>query len=181
MPDAPGVKHASPRVARVREVKRAMRRLAVAATAACLALAPVLAGGLAQAGAASTVHFQPESIAAFDSQLAAGEIHAVTFYKTAHKMHVSMNDHSHFSVSYQPQEGEKLEAAVREKGVPIKIAKASTTAKAKAPVKHKLRYIVGGVVVVVIVAVVIVLLIGRRRALAAGDGPGTPDAAPGPD
>jgi hypothetical protein len=45
------------------------------------------------------------------------------------------------------------------------------TAKAKktAAVKHKLRYIAGGLLILAILVVLVVLLIGRRRALAEGD------------
>jgi hypothetical protein len=46
---------------------------------------------------------------------------------------------------------------------------ATVTVKKTAPVKHKLRYIAGGILIVVIIVVLIVLLVGRRRAVA-GEG-----------
>jgi hypothetical protein len=113
--------------------------------------------------AASVVHFQPESLSAFQRQLAAGEIHAVTFNKIPHSMHLSLNDHQHLLVVYPPQQYKAVFAQVTAKGVSVKFVKhAKAAAK---PAHHKLRYIAGGILVLFIVVVLIVLLVGRRRTL----------------
>ena len=55
-------------------------------------------------------------------------------------------------------------------GARVTIAKAKPKAAAKPAVRHKLRYIAGGILVVVIVVVAAVLLIDRRRKLGEGGG-----------
>jgi hypothetical protein len=146
-----------------RGLTRALPTASLVLSTACLMLTLALAS--ASQASAATVHFQHESMSAFEHQLAAGEIHAATFNKKAHSLHLSMNDHRHFLVSYPSHEEPQIAAKLEAKGVPVKIEKhASTTAAAK-PVKHKLRYIAGGILVLIIVAIVIVLLVGRRRAL----------------
>jgi hypothetical protein len=54
---------------------------------------------------------------------------------------------------------------------------ASVQVKKAAPVKHKLRYIAGGILILVIIVVLIVLLIGRRRALAEEGSPRSGESA----
>jgi hypothetical protein len=132
-----------------------------------LALAAMV---LALPAGAATVHFQKESVKAYEGQLRKGEVHAVTFHPgtpTGH-LHISLNDGGHMTVAYAPAEQAKLVAAAQAANTRVKVASASVKAKA-APVKHKLRYIVGGALIVVIVVVLVVLLIGRRRAVA-GEG-----------
>ncbi len=84
-------------------------------------------------------------------------------------LHISLNNGGHMTVAYASAEQAKLEAAARAANTRVKVASATAKPKAAA-VKHKLRYIVGGVLIVVIIAVLVVLLIGRRRAVA-GEGP----------
>jgi hypothetical protein len=124
------------------------------------------------------IHFQHESVPAFERQLSANEVHAVTFHPSARDFHVSLNDGLHMSVTYPAGQEPALVAQARAKGVPVKIAVASS--HKTAPVHHKLRYILGGVLVVVILVVLAVLLLGRRRALAEdADGPAA-GSEPGP-
>ncbi|HEY1457088.1 MAG TPA: hypothetical protein VGF15_01100 [Solirubrobacteraceae bacterium] len=143
-------------------MNRSIRLSMSARLALCTVLALAALSG-ASAGAASVFHFQRESMQEFQSQLAKGEIHAATFNKVPHSLHLSMNDHRHLLVVYPPAEYKQLYTQLKAKGVSVAIEKhAKTAAK---PAKHTLRYIAGGILVVVILVVLIVLLIGRRRDL----------------
>jgi hypothetical protein len=143
--------------------------------AVCLVLvATVLA---APAGAA-TVHFEKESLKAYEGELHKGEVHAVAFHpgSPVGHLHISLNNGGHMTVAYASAEQAKLVAAARVANARVKIANATAQPK-KAAAKHKLRYIVGGILIVVIVVVLVVLLIGRRRAVA-GEGRASSEESP---
>jgi hypothetical protein len=125
------------------------------------------------AGAGAATHFQHESFKAFEKQLSAGQIHAATFNKKAHSLHLSLNDGRHMLVSYPSHEEPQLAAKLRAKGVPVAVEKRKVATKA---VHHTLRYIAGGIVVIVIVVVAAVLLVDRRRKLGAAAGAGAAPA-----
>jgi hypothetical protein len=131
-----------------------MKRLLLAA--ACAISASVLL-----ATPALATHFQPESYAELLAQLHRREIVALVLHPTGPRAHASVRNGQHFTVLYTPAEVTPLRAAARAGGASFTIA----TAKPKAPVHHKLRYIAGGVLIVVILVVLVVLLLGRRRAL----------------
>jgi hypothetical protein len=118
------------------------------------------------AGAAS-VHFEKESVQSYEGELHKGEVHAVTFHPgaTTGHLHISLNNGGHMTVAYAAGEQGKLVAAARAARTRVKVLSA-TAAPKKAPVKHKLRYIAGGILIIVILVVLVVLLIGRRRAVA---------------
>jgi hypothetical protein len=152
-----------------RSIRRPSAPLALLCTAllALLVAAPAIAAG---------VHFERESLASYEAQLRKGEVHALTFHPasggSAGHLHISLNNGEHMTVTYAASEQPKLVAQARAAGARVKVAVA--TAKKAAPVKHKLRYIAGGILIVAIVVVLIVLLIGRRRAVAAEGGPQEP-------
>jgi hypothetical protein len=151
-------------------MNRSSRRVNVALAALCVALGVTV---LAVPAGAATVHFQKESVQAYEGELHHGEVHAVTFHPgtpTGH-LHISLNNGGHMTVAYPASQQGKLVAQARAANARVKIATAQT--KKTAAVKHKLRYIAGGVLIVVIVVVLVVLLIGRRRAVA-GEGPKPP-------
>ncbi len=143
----------------------------------CAALAMVVLA--VPAGAATVIHFQKEGVQAYEVQLHKGEVHALTFHPgtpTGH-LHISMSNGTHFTVAYASSEQGKLVAQAQADHARVQIATAQV--KKAAPVKHKLRYIAGGILILVIVVVLIVLLIGRRRALAeGGERPTGESAAP---
>jgi hypothetical protein len=118
------------------------------------------------AGAATVIHFQKEALSAYEAQLHKGEVHALTFHPgtTTGHLHISMDNGTHYTVAYAASEQSKLVAQAQADHARVQVA--TVTVKKTAPVKHKLRYIAGGILIVVIVVVLIVLLIGRRRALA---------------
>jgi hypothetical protein len=145
-------------------MNRSNRRLGGGLAAVCVAIA---ASALATTATAAAAHFEKESLQAYEGQLHHGEVHAVSFHpgtSTGH-LHISLNSGGHMTVAYASGEQAKLVATARAANARVKIASATAKPKA-APVKHKLRYIVGGVLIVVILIVLVVLLIGRRRAVA---------------
>jgi hypothetical protein len=146
-------------------MNRSSRRVDAGLAAVCLALTAMV---LAVPAGAATVHFEKESLQAYEGQLHHGEVHVVSFHpgtSTGH-LHISLNSGGHMTVAYASGEQAKLVAAARAANARVKIASATAKPKQAAPVKHKLRYIVGGVLIVVILIVLVVLLIGRRRAVA---------------
>jgi hypothetical protein len=79
-------------------------------------------------------------------------------------LHLTLKDGRHMLVKYAAHGEPALAAQLAAKGVPVTIKKPAEAAKeAKKPVKHKLRYIAGGILVVVVVVVAGVLLFDRRR------------------
>jgi ATP-dependent Zn protease len=133
--------------------------------------------------AAAAVHFTHESYQAFQGQLQSSQIHAVTFNKKAHTVHVTLNDGRHMLAIYPSHDEPQLAALLQAKGVSVKVEKHKTKTKA---VHHTLRYIAGGILVIVILVILMVLLVGRRRSLMrAADGKDSqaegaaPPAAPG--
>jgi hypothetical protein len=125
---------------------------------------------LAVPAGAATVHFEKESVQAYEGQLHHGQVHALTFHPgtpTGH-LHISLNNGGHMTVAYASSEQGKLVAQAQAANARVKIAAVQT--KKTAAVHHKLRYIAGGILIVVIIVVLVVLLIGRRRAVAE-DGP----------
>lgn len=135
--------------------------------ALCLALTVLVLA--VPAGAASAVHFTHESYTEFQKQLNAGQIHAVTFNKKAHTVHVSLNDGRHVLASYPSHDEPQIAAQLTAKGASVKVKKVK---KKPAAVHHTLRYVAGGIVVILILAVLVVLLIGRRRTLVGTGGEG---------
>jgi hypothetical protein len=133
--------------------------LALLCSASMLAVTPALAA----------VSYEKESLAEYEQQLAGGQISAVTINKFIRTLRITLKDGRHVLATY-PKHGEPAVAAhLHAKGVPVTVLTpevAQKEAKSK-PVKHKLRYIAGGVLIVVIVIVGAVLLIVRRRRLAA--------------
>lgn len=114
---------------------------------------------------AVTVTYTPESLAEYEHQLAAGQVHAVTINKDLRRLHVTLADGSHVSARYPPKQEPTYAAALQAKHVAVTVlTPTEAVAEAKAvPVHHKIRYIVGGVVIVVIVVVAGVLIYRRRR------------------
>jgi magnesium-transporting ATPase (P-type) len=144
-----------------------MNRSSRGASAALVALLPALSAAvLAVPAGAATIHFEKESLQAYEAQLRHGQVHALTFHPgaaTGH-LHISLNNGAHMTVVYAETEQGKLVAQAQAAKARVKVAAAVT--KKTTAVKHKLRYIAGGILIVVIVIVLMVLLIGRRRAVA---------------
>jgi hypothetical protein len=143
---------------------------------ALLSVVLAVAVAAASASAATVIHFQSESLPAFEAQLHKHEVHAVTFHPTPAPghIHVSMNDGRHFTVVYAAGEQAHLVALASANGARYTVA--TVKPKAAKSTHHTLRYIAGGIVIVVIVVVVTVLLVDRRRKLNEGG----PDAKPAP-
>ncbi|HEX4188260.1 MAG TPA: hypothetical protein VHY83_10215 [Solirubrobacteraceae bacterium] len=133
---------------------------------ACIALVSLLAA--VPSSAAEAVHYQKESVQEYETQLAGAQIAAATFNKRLRSIHLTLKDGRHVLVKYGKGEEPKYAAVLRAKGIPVTILTPSVAAKeVKKPVKHKLRYIAGGILVLVVVVVGAVLLIDRKRKRAA--------------
>jgi hypothetical protein len=145
--------------------------------AACLmpalALCAALAAPSAQASAVATVvtatapsavsvHYEEESLEAFEAQLRAAALARAEFNKVAHHLHLTLRDGRHMLVDYPGHEQPQLQAKLLAAGVPVTI---EYTPKAAKPAHHTLRYVAAGALVVVVV-VLGVLLVARRRRLA---------------
>ncbi len=141
--------------------------------AACLALVllspaamaasgtPTGAAGAAESGAV----YHKESEAAFEQQLASGQIVAARINKRRRSVRIRLKDGSHVLVRYPPKQEPRVRAELLAKGVPVKVLeKAEAIAEQKAkPKHHKLRYIVGGAAIVVIAVVGTLIYFWRRR------------------
>jgi hypothetical protein len=114
------------------------------------------------------VRYQKESVQEYEKQLAASQIEAATVNKRVRSIHLTLKDGRHVLVKYAAHEEPKFVAQLQAKGVPVTILASAQAAKeAKKPVKHKLRYIAGGILVAIVIIVGAVLLIDRRRKRAA--------------
>jgi hypothetical protein len=150
-------------------MNRTIRRPNAALAVLCIAILSLL---VVAPAIAAGIHFERESLKSYETQLHKGEVHALTFHPasgggSAGHLHISLNNGEHMSVTYVASEQGKLVAQAQAANARMKVA--TVTVKKTAPVKHKLRYIAGGILIVVIVVVLIVLLVGRRRAVA-GEG-----------
>ncbi len=157
-------------------MNRSSRAVNAALATLCLALCGAV---FAVPAGAAAVHFEKETLQAYEAQLHHGQIHALTFHPgpTIGHLHISLNNGAHMTVAYAIDEQGKLVAQARTSGARVKVA--AVTTKKTTAVKHKLRYIAGGILILVIIIVLIVLLIGRRRAVAAeGPGPSQESTAP---
>ena len=164
--------HAAPSDARVPPMTTSTRasltgRIAVLVVS--LACASLLAGAVA--AHAATIVYAPENFPEYQQQLAGGKIKAVTINRRLRSLRITLTDGHYVLAHYKPREQKKVDAALKLKGVPVTLLTPAEAAKevgnkklkAKKPVKHKLRYIAGGVLIVVIIIVGVVLLVRRRR------------------
>jgi hypothetical protein len=136
---------------------------ALLALAICLAL-PLLAPAANAAEGAVTYHHV--SLAQFEAQLAGGRIHAATINKRVRSARLTLNNGQHMLVKYLPHQEPQFIAKLQAKGVAVTVLAPSQAIKqAKKPVKHKLRYIAGGILIAVVIVVGAVVLIDRRRKL----------------
>lgn len=135
---------------------RPLGLLVLLALSAALA---VPAAGLA----ATAARYTDETKQAYEQQLHSGQIAEATFNKKLRSLHVKTRSGELFLYRYPRKGYPPLEAQLRAHHVPVSVLKPSEAAKEVKPVKHKLRYIAGGILVVVIVIVGVVLLVNRRR------------------
>jgi hypothetical protein len=141
----------------------------IAVLVVTLACASLLAGSVA--ARAATIVYAPESFSEYQQQLAAGKIKAVTINRRLRSLRVTLTDGRYVLAHYEPRGQKKVDAELKLHGVPLKLLTPAEAAKevgnkklkAKKPVKHKLRYIAGGVLIVVIIIVGAVLVVRRRR------------------
>jgi hypothetical protein len=144
-------------------MNRTSRGFKAGLIAACVAIVVVVP---AVPAGASAVHFEKESLHAYEGELRHHEVHAVSFHPgsaTGH-LHISLNNGGHMTVAYAASQQGALVAQARAANARVKVA--ALPASKTAAVHHKLRYIAGGVLILAILVVLAVLLVGRRRAVA---------------
>ncbi len=144
---------------------RASLTTKVAILLAGLSLLVLVPAALAVGAETPTIKYTPESFATYQQQLAAGKIKAVTINKRVRSLRLTLTDGSYVLAKYKPHEEKKIQSALQAKGVAITTLKPAEAVKEvkKTPVKHKLRYIAGGILVVVVVVVGLVLFVDRKR------------------
>lgn len=141
-----------------------MRRVAVIAVCLAALLALPVAGASAEG-----IEYTKESFSQYQQQLAAGQIKEVTINRFIRSLRVTLKNGTYVKAVYGAHEEPKVAAALKAKAVPFTLlapTQAQSEAK-KTPVKHKLRYIAGGILIVVVIVVVGVLVFDRRRKMAA--------------
>ncbi len=126
----------------------------------CLALA-LPASGLAE----STPTYTKETQQAYEAQLKKHEIASAVFNKRIRSLRITTKSGEHFTYKYPKKGSAAVEAQLKAKHVPFSKLTPSEAKQElkKKPVKHKLRYIVGGVVIVIVVIIGLVLVLRRRR------------------
>jgi ATP-dependent Zn protease len=120
---------------------------------------------LAASGAHGAVAYQDESFPEFESQLKAGQIHEATINKRLRTVRLTLKDGRYVRAKYAPHEEPHVLRELKEHHVAVSVLSTAQAKKeqGKRPVKHKLRYIVGGVVIAVVVILGGVVLYNRRR------------------
>ena len=138
-----------------------LRVLVIVATI-LLALAVPAASAFA---AEVTVKYKDENGQEFERQLAAKEIQAATFNKRIRSLHILLKNGEHFRYIYAKKGEPALAAQLEAKHIPVTVLTPEEAKQeaSKAPVKHKIRYIAGGILIVVIIVVGGVIVWDRRR------------------
>src|SRR6476660_9921628 len=115
-------------------MNRSSRSLNAVLATACVALTAIV---LAVPAGAATVHFDKETLHAYEGQLHKGEVHAVTFHSGSGigHLHISLNNGGHMTVEYSSARQASLVAAAEAANTREKAA--TEKAKKTAPVKHK--------------------------------------------
>jgi thioredoxin-like negative regulator of GroEL len=117
------------------------------------------------ASAVGAINYQKESYAAYQQQLASGQIQAVTINKRLRSLRVTLKDGRYVLAKYNKHEEPAVAAALTAKHIPVTVLTPTEAVKEEKaqPKHHKLRYIAGGILIVVIVIVGAVLFISRKR------------------
>jgi hypothetical protein len=112
-----------------------------------------------------TIKYKDENGQEFERQLAAKEIQAATFNKRIRSLHILLKNGEHFRYIYAKKGEPALAAQLEAKHIPVTVLtpEEAKSEASKAPVKHKIRYIAGGILIVVIIVVGGVIVWDRRR------------------
>src|SRR6478672_7831998 len=104
-------------------MNRSTRRPNAALAVLCISLLCVI---VAAPAIAAGIHFERESLKAYEGQLHKGEVHALTFHPgngaSAGHLHISLNNGEHVSVTYAASEQGKLVAQAQAANARVKVA-----------------------------------------------------------
>ena len=144
-------------------MKTAIRRVPPVLTVLSLAL--VLLALSATGATAASVGYAQETYAAYEAQLNTGQIREATINKRLRSIRILLTNGRLVKAQYQPHEEPKVLKELKAHKVKVTVLTVEQAKKeqGKRPVKHKLRYIAGGIVVAVIVIVGGVVFYNRRR------------------
>lgn len=146
-------------------MNRPIRAFTSLSLALFVALSPL--AGVASAAEQTTIVYKPISEAEFQKDLAAKKVKSVVVNKRLRSLRVTLSDGTYVLAHYPKHDEPATVTRLKADGVAVTVLGKSSAEKeekeTKKPVKHKIRYIVGGVLIVVIVVVGGVLLFNRRR------------------
>ena len=134
--------------------------------AATRVLCSVLAAlSLAAAAGAATPVYVKESEAAWEQQLAAGQIESATINKFLQSVRTTLKDGRYVLVHYPKGQEPRVLKQLAGKHIHVTVLthSAAVAEAKKKPIHHKLRYIAGGIVLALIVIAGVVLLARRQR------------------
>jgi hypothetical protein len=119
----------------------------------------------AQAAGDASIHYESESLQAYEQQLHSAQIASVVVNKRLRSLRITLKNGQHVKARYAAHQEPKVVAAIEAKKISVTIL-TPTEAEAEAksvPKHHKLRYIAAAAVIVVIAIVAGVLYIRRKR------------------
>jgi hypothetical protein len=119
----------------------------------------------AQAASDASIHYESESLQAYEQQLHSSQIASVVINKRLRSLRITLKNGQHVKARYAAHQEPAVVKAIEAKNIPVTVL-SPTEAQAEAksvPKHHKLRYIAGAAVIVVIAIVGGVLYIRRKR------------------
>jgi ATP-dependent Zn protease len=106
--------------------------------------------------AATTMPAPKESLAAFEAQLRARQVHAATLRIKTHVLHATLVNGSKVAIAVSSQSQQRLLNDAQAAGVTVKVLRPKAAS-------HKRRYIAGAAVLILVLLVVAFVLLKRRR------------------
>ncbi len=120
---------------------------------------------VAAAEEAAVSHYTKETEKNYEEQLHAAEISEAKINKRDHNVLITLKNGEKVFIHLHAHDVEKIEAALRAKGITATVESSEEAQKevAAKPAKHKLRYIIGGVVIVLVIVAIGYYIYDRKR------------------
>jgi hypothetical protein len=129
-----------------------------------LIIVPILLAALVLGASTAEAAFVHESLPEFETQLKGGQIREAAINRRLKTVRLTLTDGRHMLITYSRGEEPRVRSELEAKHVPVSVLNTAQAKKApKKAVKHKLRYIAGGIVVAIVVIVGGVMLYNRRK------------------